>query len=326
MLDRAGPMVPPLRESFRIWNFCVRHPPSSAARSIIAAETLSFDDSGEEVTPGALAEKRTNLLIIEQGDKLDSSLVTVVGGGKERGLNLKLISNKLNQSGRLGVDERASRAQGSGGRTLRAFQADDRDSLSLGVVVSQHTDSKMRRKGRNSSDGPVQLDQLGDVFASSSIGRDTEFDEAGLHRLCAHGLELRGKGVNVTANHGNTVSRLVCFANLECDKRATISSDPVLATSFDLALPVVAWRELVFAKLLEFVLEIIDSVKDGGVLLKKVGERFCESLGFELLDLAQTARLAFLEVPVDLTDLVRRKLRDTRCAHAVVSCIATLHI
>jgi hypothetical protein len=83
---------------------------------------------------------------------------------------------------------------------------------------------------------------------------------------------------------------------------------------------------LLVAKLLEFVLEIIDSVKDGGVLLKKVGKRLCESLRFELLDLAQTARLAFLEVPVDLTDLVRRKLGDARCAHAVISRIATLHI
>jgi hypothetical protein len=42
------------------------------------------------------------------------------------------------------------------------------------------------------------------------------------------------------------MTRLVCFANLEGDERTAISCDPVLSTSFDLALPVVAWRELVF--------------------------------------------------------------------------------
>lgn len=94
---------------------------------------------------------------------------------------------------------------------------------------------------------------------------------------------------------------------------------------------ILSWQKLLFTymlitKLLKLLLKVVNSVEDSRVLLEEVAERFGESLRLELLNLAQATSLTSLQVPIDLTDLVSRKLGDTRRADAVVSRVAILHI
>lgn len=86
------------------------------------------------------------------------------------------------------------------------------------------------------------------------------------------------------------------------------------------------FTHMLVTKRLELLLKVIDGVENGRVLLEEVAERLGESLGLKLLNLAQATSLTSLQVPIDLTNLPRRKLGDTRCAGAVVSCVAALHI
>ncbi|KAI6751648.1 hypothetical protein HG531_006344 [Fusarium graminearum] len=263
------------------------------------------------------------------------------------GLNLELIGNKFNQSWGLGVDERTDGSQNFGSTTLRTLKTNDRNSLSLLVVLSHHANSKMGCKGGDSGDRPVQLDELGSSLSrllipdnnsttnaeiaippcgieGSSVGRNAQLNKPSLDGLCADRLEFGGESVNVTANHSDTIAGFVRLANLESDEGAAVSCNPILSTWLDLTRPAIARRELIIR--LELLLKVIDGVENGRVLLEEVAERLGESLGLKLLNLAQATSLTSLQVPIDLTNLPRRKLGDTRCAGAVVSCVAALHI
>lgn len=83
---------------------------------------------------------------------------------------------------------------------------------------------------------------------------------------------------------------------------------------------------MLITKFLQLLLKVLDGVENSRVLLKEVAERLGEGLGLKLLNLTQATSLTSLQVPIDLTDLFRRKLCDTRCANAVVSRVATLHV
>lgn len=199
-----------------------------------------------------------------------------------------------------------------------AIKADDGHSLRLRIILAHHANTKVRRKSRNLGNRPVELDELHAGLASlgilhnhsatdaqiaipprriqtSGVGRDTELDVAGLVGLRAHGLELRGEGVDVAANHGDAVACLVRLANGEGDEGTSVSCDPILAAGLDLVDPRVASRELLRggwvsrvkrlahgrathlleAQAMELGLEVVDGVEDGRVL----GQEFAEWLG-----------------------------------------------
>ena len=80
------------------------------------------------------------------------------------------------------------------------------------------------------------------------------------------------------------------------------------------------------AKVVKLLLEIVDSVEDGGILLQEINERFGVSLGLALCDLAKTAGLVLGQVPVHLADLAGRELGDASGASAVVTSAAPVHV
>lgn len=76
----------------------------------------------------------------------------------------------------------------------------------------------------------------------------------------------------------------------------------------------------------QLLLEVINSVEDGGILLQEVGKGLGEGFGLALSDLAQAAGVVLGEVPVDLADLAGGEATDAAGAGAVVTGIAAVHV
>lgn len=77
------------------------------------------------------------------------------------------------------------------------------------------------------------------------IGSNTQLDIAVAAGLRADGLESRRQSINMSRNHGNSISGFVCLANGECDDGAAIAGRVVLPPGLELAYPAIAAWELV---------------------------------------------------------------------------------
>lgn len=65
-------------------------------------------------------------------------------------------------------------------------------------------------------------------------------------------------------------------------------------------------------------LEVVNRVENSRVLLQKVAEGLRESLGLACSNLAQSALLVLIKVPVHLADLGGGQLGDAACANTVI--------
>lgn len=182
----------------------------------------------------------------------------VEDGGVAR--DAELLGDELHEPGRLGVDKGALGAERLGIMLGRALEADDGDGLRLLVVVAKHAHAKVRREGGDLGNRPVKLDELGGRLAGFGVANhDTAADaevaippclveaagvlgHAELHIAClagpvADGLEARGEGIDVSADHGHAAAGLVGGADGEGDDGAAVAGDPVLASGVDFAIP-----------------------------------------------------------------------------------------